>query len=51
MRTLATRLRNTLILLGHKLENATVTRDFDRALPRLSAYGGELAEPSHFFAF
>ncbi|HEY5814237.1 MAG TPA: ATP-binding protein, partial [Terrimicrobiaceae bacterium] len=31
-----------LIILGHKLKNATVTRDFDRTLPRLCAYGGEL---------
>ena len=35
-------IENTLIILGHKLRNATVTRDFDRALPRLCAYGGEL---------
>jgi signal transduction histidine kinase len=35
-------IENTLIILGHKLKNATVTRDFDRALPRLCAYGGEL---------
>ena len=28
--------------LGHKLRNVTVTRDFDRTLPRLYAYGGEL---------
>ena len=32
----------TLIILGHKLRNVTVTRDFDRTLPRLCAYGGEL---------
>ena len=30
-------IENTLIILGHKL-----TRDFDRTLPRLCAYGGEL---------
>jgi signal transduction histidine kinase len=35
-------LENTLIILGHKLRNVTVTRDFDRTLPRLCAYGGEL---------
>ena len=35
-------IENTLIILGHKLRNVTVTRDFDRTLPRLHAYGGEL---------
>jgi signal transduction histidine kinase len=35
-------IENTLIILGHKLKNATVTRDFDRTLPRICAYGGEL---------
>ena len=35
-------IENTLIILGHKLGNVTVTRDFDRTLPRLGAYGGEL---------
>ena len=35
-------IENTLIILGHKLRNVTVTRDFDRTLPRLGAYGGEL---------
>ena len=35
-------IENTLIILGHKLKNVTVTRDFDRTLPRLCAYGGEL---------
>jgi C4-dicarboxylate-specific signal transduction histidine kinase len=35
-------IKNTLIILGHKLRNVTVTRDFDRTLPRLYAYGGEL---------
>ena len=34
-------IENTLIILGHKLKNVTVTRDFDRTLPRLCAYGGE----------
>ena len=35
-------IENTLIILGHKLKNATVTRDFDRTLPQICAYGGEL---------
>jgi signal transduction histidine kinase len=35
-------IENTIIILGHKLRNVTVTRDFDRTLPRLCAYGGEL---------
>ena len=35
-------IENTLIILGHKLGNVTVTCDFDRTLPRLCAYGGEL---------
>jgi signal transduction histidine kinase len=35
-------IENTLIILGHKLKNVTVTRDFDRTLPRIYAYGGEL---------
>ena len=35
-------IENTLIILGHKLRNVTVTRDYDRTLPRLCAYGGEL---------
>ena len=35
-------IENTLIILGHKLRNVTVTRDFDRTLPRPCAYGGEL---------
>jgi hypothetical protein len=35
-------IENNLIILGHKLRNVTVTRDFDRTLPRLCAYGGEL---------
>ena len=35
-------IENTLIILVHKLRNVTVTRDFDRTLPRLCAYGGEL---------
>ena len=35
-------IENTLIILGHKLRNVTVTRELDRTLPRLCAYGGEL---------
>ena len=35
-------IENTLTILGHKLRNVTVSRDFDRTLPRLCAYGGEL---------
>ena len=35
-------IENTLIILGHKLRNVTVNRDFDRTLPRLWAYRGEL---------
>jgi signal transduction histidine kinase len=35
-------IENTLIMLEHKLKNVTVTRDFDRNLPRLWAHGGEL---------
>jgi signal transduction histidine kinase len=35
-------LENTLTMLGHKLKNVTVTRKYDRAIPRIMAYGGEL---------
>jgi signal transduction histidine kinase len=35
-------IENTLIILGHKLKNVQVTRAFDRSLPRICAYGGEL---------
>jgi signal transduction histidine kinase len=35
-------LESTLTMLGHKLKNVTVRRAFDRSLPRLMAYGGEL---------
>jgi hypothetical protein len=35
-------IENMLIILGDKLRNVTVNRDFDRTLPRLWAYGGEL---------
>ena len=37
-------LESTLTILGHKLKAAsiTVTREYDRTLPRISAYGSEL---------
>jgi signal transduction histidine kinase len=35
-------LENTLTMLGHKLKKVTVTRKYDRAIPRILAYGGEL---------
>jgi signal transduction histidine kinase len=35
-------LESTLTMLGHKLKNVTLLRSFDRSLPRLMAYGGEL---------
>jgi signal transduction histidine kinase len=36
-------LENTLLILHHKLKHGmTVTREYDRALPRISAYGSEL---------
>jgi signal transduction histidine kinase len=35
-------IENTLTMLGHKLKNVTVTRKYDRAIPRIMAYGGEL---------
>ena len=35
-------IENTLTMLGHKLKNVTVTRKFDRAIPRIMAYGSEL---------
>jgi signal transduction histidine kinase len=35
-------LESTLTMLGHKLKNMTVIRAFDRSLPRIVAYGGEL---------
>jgi len=35
-------IENTLTMLGNKLKNVTVTRKFDRAVPRIMAYGGEL---------
>ncbi len=35
-------IENTLTMLGHKLKKVTVTRKYDRAIPRIMAYGGEL---------
>jgi signal transduction histidine kinase len=35
-------LESTLTMLGHKLKNVTVRRAFDRSLPRITAYAGEL---------
>jgi signal transduction histidine kinase len=35
-------LESTLTMLGHKLKNVTVTRAFDRSIPRITAYGSEL---------
>jgi signal transduction histidine kinase len=35
-------LESTLTMLGHKLKNITVVRAFDRSVPRIMAYGGEL---------
>ncbi len=35
-------IESTLTMLGHKLKSVTVRRAFDRTLPRVWAYGGEL---------
>jgi signal transduction histidine kinase len=35
-------LESTLTMLSHKLKSVTVTRDYDRTLPRIRAYGNEL---------
>ena len=35
-------IESTLTMLGHKLKNVTLTRAFDRSIPRLLAYGSEL---------
>jgi signal transduction histidine kinase len=35
-------IENTLTILGHKLKRVTVTRKFDRTIPPIMAYGGEL---------
>jgi signal transduction histidine kinase len=33
---------STLMMLGHKLKNVKLTKKFDRTVPRIVAYGGEL---------
>jgi signal transduction histidine kinase len=35
-------IESTLTMLGHKLKNVTLVRAFDRSVPRIMAYGGEL---------
>ena len=35
-------LENTLTMLHHKLKDITITRDYDRSLPHINAYGSEL---------
>ncbi|HEY1788837.1 MAG TPA: ATP-binding protein [Verrucomicrobiae bacterium] len=35
-------LENTLTMLGYKLKNVTLVREYDRSIPRITAYGGEL---------
>jgi signal transduction histidine kinase len=35
-------IESTLIMLGHKLKNVTLNREFDRSIPRIKAYGSEL---------
>jgi signal transduction histidine kinase len=35
-------IESTLMILGHKLKNATIIRSFDRSIPRIMAYGSEL---------
>jgi len=35
-------LESTLLMLGHKLKNVTLRRDFDHSIPRIMAYGSEL---------
>jgi signal transduction histidine kinase len=35
-------IESTLTMLGHKLKNMTLVRAFDRSVPRIMAYGGEL---------
>jgi signal transduction histidine kinase len=35
-------IESTLTMLNHKLKNVTVVRAFDRSVPRIMAYGGEL---------
>lgn len=35
-------IESTLTMLGYKLRNVTLVREFDRSLPRITAYGSEL---------
>ncbi|HEV2454113.1 MAG TPA: ATP-binding protein [Verrucomicrobiae bacterium] len=35
-------LESTLTMLGYKLRNITLVREFDRSIPRITAYGSEL---------
>ena len=35
-------IESTLTMLGHKLKNVTLSRAFDRSIPRIMAYGSEL---------
>ena len=35
-------IESTLTMLGHKLKNMTLVRDFDRTVPHIMAYGSEL---------
>lgn len=35
-------LESTLTMLGYKLKNITLVREYDRSIPRVTAYGGEL---------
>jgi signal transduction histidine kinase len=35
-------IESTLTMLGYKLRNVTLVREFDRSLPRIPAYGSEL---------
>jgi signal transduction histidine kinase len=35
-------IESTLTMLGYKLRNVTLVREFDRSLPRIQAYGSEL---------
>jgi signal transduction histidine kinase len=35
-------IENTLVILGHKLKNIRITRNYDRSLPRITVFGSEL---------
>jgi signal transduction histidine kinase len=35
-------LESTLTMLGYRLKNVTLVREYDRSIPRITAYGGEL---------